>query len=201
MTRMNRLRGVAVAAIAAVTNPLEVPDDLRDVQVLTRRHRRTHRCGAVAYGEGSLPATLAAAVDARRIIEVGTALGYTAMSMARAVPAATVETIELADEHVRIARAQIAARGLAGRVIVRHGAAETILPALDTAGYDLAFFDGFTPTVAVLREFHRLLRPGGVVVAGNLILGPDPRATRYLADTARWRTHSFGETALCVKIP
>ncbi len=59
--RRRRLRTAAVAVIAAVRHPLEVPDAFAAVQEATRRHRRAHRCGAYAYGEGSLPATVAAA--------------------------------------------------------------------------------------------------------------------------------------------
>lgn len=198
-SRWNRLRGVAVATVAAVRNPIDVPDAFADLQEATRRHRRPHGCGAYAYGEGSLPATVAAAVGARRIVEVGTALGYTALSMAQAVPHARVDTIEADPDHVRLARAEIDRRGYGGRVAVLHGAAESVLPGLDTGGYDLAFFDGFTPTADIVRDLHRLLRPGGTLLAGNLILGPSAEVTRHLTDPALWRTHPLGETALCVK--
>ncbi|MEU6314686.1 class I SAM-dependent methyltransferase [Streptomyces sp. NPDC047014] len=197
--RWRRVRTAAVAVVAAVRNPLEVPDAFAGVQEATRRHRRAHGCGAYAYGEGSLPATLAAAVGARRIVEVGTALGYTALAMADAAPLAHVDTVETDPDHVRLAREQIARHGLTDRVTVRPGAAEEVLPGLDPGAYDLAFFDGFTPTLEVVTHLHRLLRPGGTLLAGNLILGPPPEATAHLSDPAHWHTHSLGETALCVK--
>ncbi|MFB7029843.1 MULTISPECIES: O-methyltransferase [unclassified Streptomyces] len=200
-TLANRIRPVAVAAIAAVRRPLRVEDPFADVQEATRRHRRAHRCGAFAYGEASLPATVAAAVGARRIVEVGTALGYTAAAMAHAVPAARVETVERDPDHVRLARDRMAARGLTERVEVLHGAAEQVLKTLESGGYDVAFFDGFTPTHDVVLELRRLLRVGGTLIAGNLILGPERAVTDDLADPERWHTHSFGETALCVKLP
>ncbi|MFJ7905175.1 hypothetical protein ACIQ6V_32615 [Streptomyces sp. NPDC096198] len=65
--------------------------------------------------------------------------------------------------------------------------------------YDLAFFDGFTRTHEVVRHLHVLLRPGGTLLVGNLILGPDRAVTDDLTDPARWRTCPLGETALCVK--
>lgn len=195
----NRLRTAAVAVIAAVRHPLEVPDAFAGVQEATRRHRRAHRCGAYAYGEGSLPATVAAAVGALRIVEVGTALGYTAMAMADAAPLAHVDTVEMDPDHVRLARDQIARHGFGDRVTVRPGTAEEVLPGLGAGTYDLAFFDGFTPTLEVVAHLHRLLRPGGTLIAGNLILGPAPEVTRHLGDPVRWRTHSLGESALCVK--
>lgn len=71
----------------------------------------------------------------------------------------------------------------------------------DGGAYDLALFDGFTPTLEVVEDLYRLLRPGGTLLAGNLVLGPAPAVTRHLADPARWRTHPLGESALCVKLP
>ncbi|WP_329447593.1 hypothetical protein OG906_32415 [Streptomyces sp. NBC_01426] len=52
-----------------------------------------------------------------------------------------------------------------------------------------------------MEDLYRLLRPGGTLLAGNLVLGPAPAVTRHLADPARWRTHPLGESALCVKLP
>ncbi|MFJ8095229.1 O-methyltransferase [Streptomyces griseofuscus] len=160
---MNRFRPVALAAIAAVRRPLEVADPFADVRAATRRHRRAHPCGAFAYGEGSLPAAIVAAVGAGRIVEVGTALGYTALAMAHVAPGARVETIEIDPDHVRLAREQISAH-------------------------------------RVVRELRRLLRIGGTLIAGNLILGPGRAVTSHLGNTSRRRTHSFGETALCVRL-
>ncbi|MFJ4963333.1 putative O-methyltransferase [Streptomyces sp. ADI96-02] len=193
------IRTVAIAAIAAVRRPVRTDDPFADVQAATRLHRRRHRCGAFAYGDGSLPATVAAATGARRIVEVGTALGYTALSMAATVPGARVDTIEADDQHVRLARATIAGHGPASRVTVMPGRAEEVLPTLAEAEYDLAFFDGFAPTLSVVRGLHRLLRPGGSLIVGNLILGPERAAADHLGSARLWQTHVFGETALCVK--
>ncbi|MFJ7058677.1 O-methyltransferase [Streptomyces microflavus] len=198
---LTRFRPVAVAAIAALRRPLSVRAPFADVQAATRRHRRAHRCGAFAYGEGSLPATLAAATGAQRIIEVGTALGYRALSMADAVPTARVESVEMDSDHAHAARAHVARHHMAERIDVHHGTAEKVLATLATGAYDMAFFDGFTLTADIVQELRRLLRPGGTLLAGNLILGPDRAVVDDLGDPSRWRTHSFGETAVCVKLP
>lgn len=190
---------VLLAVVAAIRRPLRLQDPLADVQAATRRHRRSHRCGAVTYADGSLPATMAAAVDARRIVEVGTALGYSALSLASGAKNAQVDTIEMDAEHVRLAREQIATHDMAARINVHHGAAEQVLATLDGGAYDLAFFDGFTPSLEVVAELRRLLRIGGMLIAGNLILGPERQLTDDLSDPARWRTWTFGETAICVK--
>ena len=72
-------------------------------------HRAKHGCGAYPYDNGPLLSTLAAAANARRILELGTALGYTALSFAYGAPDATVDTIERDPEHVQLARENIAA--------------------------------------------------------------------------------------------
>ncbi|MEW1615547.1 MULTISPECIES: class I SAM-dependent methyltransferase [unclassified Streptomyces] len=136
-------------------------------------------------GEGSLPASLAAAIGARRIIEVGTALGYTALSMADAVPTARVESVEMDGDHAHAARAHIARHHMAERIDVHHGTAEKVLATLVTGAYDMAFFDGFTPTADIVQELRRLLRPGGTLLAGNLILGPDRTVVDSLGDPSR----------------
>lgn len=195
----NRFFPVLLAFIAAVRRPLRMSDPFADVQAATRRHRRQHRCGAWTYADGSLPATLAAAVGARRIVEVGTALGYTALSMAHGARDAEVDTVDMDADHVRLAREQIAAHGLGSRIRVHHGKAEEVLPQLAEGAYDLAFFDGFAPTAELLGALRRLLRSGGTLVAGNLIFKPIPEVTGDLADPARWRTFTFGETAIAVK--
>src|SRR5262249_14841646 len=129
--------------------------------------RAKHGCGAWPHSNGALLSALAAAADAERILELGTALGYTALSFARGAPRAVVDTIERDAEHVRLARAHIAAGGMDGRVLVHHGDFGEIIPGLKP-GYALAFFDGHTPVPKLHAELHRLLRPRGVLVTANL---------------------------------
>lgn len=198
-TVIRKTRAAGRSLAAAVMNPIHLSDPLVDVQDATRRHRRSHQCGAYTYGDASLPATLVAATGAQQVIEVGTALGYTALSMAMATPTTHVDTIEMEAEHVTLAEEQIGRKGLADRVAVLHGTADDVLPTKADGTYDLAFFDGFTPTIEVVRELHRVLRPGGLLVAGNLILRPSKEVSRFLSDPATWQVHGLGETALCVK--
>jgi predicted O-methyltransferase YrrM len=110
---------------------------------------------------------IAGAAGARRIVELGTALGYTACWFAHGAPDARIDTIDFDPEHVRLAGANIEAAGFGKRVTLHEGAFDEVLPKLKP-GYDVGFFDGFDPTMRNLKELRTLLRPGGVLITTNL---------------------------------
>ena len=85
------------------------PDPFAKIRTATNTHRGRHGCNAYPYDNGPLLAALAGAANARRILELGTALGYTALSFASGAPDATVDTVERDAEHVQLARDNIAA--------------------------------------------------------------------------------------------
>ena len=103
-----------------------VADPFAKVKAATDAHRARHGCGAYPYDNGPLLAALAAAANARRILELGTALGYTALSFASGAPDSTVDTVERDPEHVRLARDNIAAAALDHRITVHEGDFATI---------------------------------------------------------------------------
>ncbi len=146
---------------------------------------------------------LAAAAGARRILELGTALGYTACWFAYGSAAAAVDSIERDAEHVRLARANIGARGFADRITVHQGDFDAVLPTL-APGYDIAFFDGYAPSPGRLRQLEQMLRPGGMLISANLALaGDDSRhCIDTLCDPSRWLTSFMvenGETAVSIR--
>jgi predicted O-methyltransferase YrrM len=181
-----------------------VPRDLFDeVRTATIAHRKRHGCGAYPYGNGPLLGTLAATAGACRILELGTALGYTALWLAHGAPDAVVDTVERDGEHVRLAREHIHALAPAGHIVVHQGEFARLLRTFQP-GYDLAFFDGFTPAPPLLTELRRLLRPRGVLISANLTHGGDADAYRdRLLDTGHWLTafvDAGRETAISIKL-
>jgi predicted O-methyltransferase YrrM len=178
-------------------------DPFGKVREATLKHRAKHGCGAYPYGNGPLLSALAAAADARRILELGCALGYTALSFAHGAPKAKVDTIERDPEHVRLARETIAAAGLDKRIKVHEGDFAGVLASFGP-GYDVAFFDGHTPQPALHRTLHGLLREGGLLITANLNHGGTADVVRNaLFDGKSWRSALIdddGETAISVKL-
>jgi predicted O-methyltransferase YrrM len=178
-------------------------DPFAKVRDATLKHRSRHGCGAYPYDNGPLLGTIAAAAGARRILELGCALGYTALSFTHGAPKARVDTIERDPEHVRLARENIAAMGFDKRIIVHEGDFAKVLPTLDP-GYDLAFFDGHTPVPALHQTLHGLLKTGGVLITANLNHGGSADAVHdALFGRKYWRSalvDEDGETAISVKL-
>jgi predicted O-methyltransferase YrrM len=179
------------------------PDPFAAIRDGTDAHRARHHCGTYPFSDGTALTAIAAATQARRILELGTALGYTALSLARGAHEARLDTIERDPDHVRLARETIAAAGYAGRITVHEGEFDTVLARLE-AGYDLAFFDGFGPTPGYLVRMRALLRPRGVLISSNLDVGGESADYRAaLLEPEAWLT-SFaleaGRTAISVRL-
>jgi predicted O-methyltransferase YrrM len=112
-------------------------------------------------------------VGARRVLEVGTLGGYSAIWMARALPAdATLITIEREERHAAFAERYVQRAGLGAVISVRRGRALDVLPALDGEDFDLVFLDADRAALPTYLEWAvRLVRPGGLIVAHNALLG------------------------------
>jgi predicted O-methyltransferase YrrM len=178
-------------------------DPLADIRESTLKHRAQHGCGAWPYGNGPLLGVIAGAVGATRILELGCALGYTALSFAHGAPKARIDTVERDPEHVRLARENFAAAGLARRITVHKGEFAKVLPSLE-GPYDVAFFDGNTPVPALHQALHGLLRTGGVLITANLNHGGTANTVKAaLFDGKTWLStlvDEDGETAISVKL-
>jgi len=84
--------------------------------------------------------TLCSIKKPRRILEIGTAIGYSAICYGLAAPEAEITTIEVRERSVYKARANIEEAGLNDRINVIHGKAEEILPDIE-GHFDIIFID------------------------------------------------------------
>jgi predicted O-methyltransferase YrrM len=119
--------------------------------------------------QGSLMRILVRLVDARRVVEVGTLGGYSAIWMARGLPAGgRLTTIEIDPDHAAFARTWIERAGLADTVEVILGAGADVLPTFEAGSIDAVFLDADKGGYAgYVKESLRFLRPGGLIMVDN----------------------------------
>ena len=127
---------------------------------------------SVSPAQGKLLHLLARSIGARRILEVGTLGGYSAIWLARALPPdGRLITLELDAHHAEVARANLEQAGLSDRVDVLVGRAVDTLAGLDDT-FDLVFVDADKPSNAdYVQAALRLTRPGSVIVVDNVVRG------------------------------
>ena len=123
----------------------------------------------IAPEQASFMQILLRLAKARVVIEVGTLAGYSAIAMARALPAdGHVHTIELEEKHATFAEQWVAKSDVAGRVTVHRGAGMEVLPKFQARSADAMFLDADKASYpAYLGEALRILKPGGLVMVDN----------------------------------
>ena len=119
---------------------------------------------------GRLLQLLVIAIGARRVLEIGTSIGYSAVWMARALPAdGLLITFEREHDLAMEARANFARAGVANLANVMVGDAARLVAKV-AGPFDLIFQDGdkllYEP---LLDRLLALLRPGGLLVADNAL--------------------------------
>ncbi|MCM2314096.1 MAG: O-methyltransferase [Thermoanaerobaculia bacterium] len=107
----------------------------------------------------------------KRILEIGTNIGYSVVVMGRACPDARIETIEIDGATLRSAEEFARQAGIADRVTFHHGAALEVLSRID-GPWDFVFIDCVkTEYSGYLDAVSDRLAPGAVVFVDNLLWG------------------------------
>ncbi len=136
------------------------------------------RIRAVTPEVGRFLNLMAKAIGARRILEIGTSGGYSTLWLADAAreTGGAVTTLELDPAKVERARRTFVDAGVEGVVTVVPGDARETLATLEP-GFDLVFLDAEKPLyLELLEPLVRLLRPGGLLIADNLLSHADDLA-------------------------
>ena len=114
--------------------------------MLTAARARADEVGVVPIGTGggAMLRFLAAAIEARAVVEIGTGTGVSGVWMLRGMRAdGVLTTVDLEAEHQRLAKQAFTEAGVAPqRVRLIPGAALDVLPRLTDGHYDLVFCDG-----------------------------------------------------------
>ncbi len=110
------------------------------------------------------------AIEAKRVLEIGTCLGYSGVWIARALPEnGTLETIEVDEDRAEEAQSWFEKADVADRVEIHLGKALAVLPTLPTKRYDAVFIDADKEQMTEYLDFgQRLTRHGGLLFADNV---------------------------------
>lgn len=142
--------------------------------VLAAARSRAEEVGVtpIGAGTGATLRFLAAALEARAVVEIGTGTGVSGVWLLRGMrPDGVLTTVDVEAEHQRLAKESFKDAGVAPqRVRTIAGSALDVLPRLTDGHYDIVFADGDKREYgAYLSEALRLLRPGGVVAFDNAL--------------------------------
>ncbi len=163
-----------------VTEPLHeyllahrTPDDslLEELRVETRRALGDRSVMQISAEEGTFLGLLVAAIGAKRVVEVGTFTGYSALCMARALPAGgKLLCCDVSEEFTAVARRFWQKAGVAERIELRLGPALDTLRSLPKSEpIDFAFIDADKENYqAYYEEILLRLRPGGLIAIDNV---------------------------------
>lgn len=143
---------------------LEVPDEWRLSEMASSRLKM------------NLIGFLLELISARRVLEVGTFIGLSAMSIANHLgTAGQVDTIEVSPRYAEIARRNLQANGYKSKVEVHCGDAKTIIGGFSASPkYDAVFIDGDKESYQYYLESSMdLVRPGGLILVDDIFFHGD----------------------------
>jgi predicted O-methyltransferase YrrM len=130
-----------------------------------RAHSLEHGVDAVSPGQGAQLAVLAAATNAKSIIEIGTGFGVSGLWMLTGAPGAALTSIDQEVEFQQSAKRAFADLGIpANRARLIAGRALDVLPRMNEGSYDLVLVDADPAQIIEYVEHAlRLVRIGGTV--------------------------------------
>lgn len=126
-----------------------------------------------------------------KILEVGTAVGFSAILMSEYAPdGCQITTIEKYEKRIPIARENFARAGKSDRITLLEGDAMEILKGLE-GSYDLIFMDAAKGQyIYYLPELLRLLEPGGILVSDNVLQDGDVIESRFAVERRNRTIHA-----------
>jgi predicted O-methyltransferase YrrM len=140
---------------------------------------RPRRMLNITRDTGEFLAVLVKAMDAKRVLEIGTSNGYSTLWLADAARAigGSVTTVELSGLKLGMATANFARSGLAAHISLMHEDAGKVLKRAADAAFDLIFLDSERPEYpGWWPDLKRVLRAGGLLVVDNATSHPEQMA-------------------------
>lgn len=126
-----------------------------------------------------------------RVLEVGTAVGFSALLMSEYVPEnCRITTIENYEKRIPIARENFRLAGKEKQITLIEGDAADVLKTLD-ASYDFIFMDAAKGQyIHYLPDILRLLTPGGCLVSDNVMQDGDVIESRFAVERRNRTIHA-----------
>jgi predicted O-methyltransferase YrrM len=155
-------------------SPLFAPEDHALAEARAQLEREGLPKINVSASEGKLLHVLASMVSPRRILEIGTLGGHSAIWLARALaPGGRLISLELDPHHADVSRRNLECAGLADRTEVRIGPAAQTLDSMMASGeapFDVVFIDADKDAYPVyLEKVIPLTREGGLILGDNTL--------------------------------
>jgi predicted O-methyltransferase YrrM len=174
-----RIAAVALATLCASGRgaraeerpPVVAPGDGAIEEVMRKLEPQQARNYNVPRKDGQFLHVLVKLLKARRVLEIGTSNGYSALWLARALATTNgqLTTIDIDPAKVKQARANLQAAGLAGRVTLLEGDAHEVARKL-AGPFDLVFIDAEKGgELAYFQAVFPKVAPGGAIVVHNAI--------------------------------
>ena len=125
------------------------------------------------------------------ILEVGTAVGFSALLMSEYIPAGSrITTIENYEKRIPVARNNFRRAGKEDRITLIEGDAAEVLKTLE-GPYDFIFMDAAKGQyIHFLPEIMRLLPPGGCLVSDNVMQDGDVIESRFAVERRNRTIHA-----------
>jgi predicted O-methyltransferase YrrM len=160
-------------------------------QVMEEMESVAHRDSIpiVSWETGRLLATLVGALDPERVLEVGTAIGYSTLHMAEALGRGRVVTLERDPERIEQAQRYFERAGVSDKIEIVEGDALESIESLE-GPFDMLFLDASKDEYAKYLELaepklsdRAVLAVDNLLMSGEVALGP--------GDETKWRAESL----------
>ena len=149
--------------------PVMLRDDERkfaqDYYSKSVEHRDQHKCGGYPYADGDLLNQIVRLTQTRSVLEIGTAIGYSAYCFAYCNNVSVV-TIDMVEQHREIAENNWRDLDVANQIEMITGNSQDVLPTLNQ-NFDIVFFDGFAPNPNEVNQYCRLVGESGLLITTN----------------------------------
>ena len=140
----------------------------------------------------SLLRTMVAALKPARILEIGTAVGYSALLMCQAMPREChITTIEKYGKRIPVARRNFKKAGEEGRITLLEGDADELLKELEGRSFDLVFMDAAKGQyLHWLPQLLKVMPVGAVLISDNVLQDGDIVESRFAVQRRNRTIHS-----------